>query len=96
MSESPSTASDTPPDPSPPRDYLVWGLLATALCFLPMGIVALVYGFRVGRAVGEGRDEDARRDSRRARRWLIATVVVGLVIYLVIAVVFALLGAFSR
>ena len=78
------------------RSYLSWALVATVLCFLPLGLVSLYYGLRVNRAIGEGRLDDAGRCSRIARRWLIATVVMGVLIYLLLATVFALLGAFSR
>ena len=90
-------SAPTPADAATPapRAYLGWALAATVLCFLPLGLVALFFGFRTNRAIGEGRTDDARRASRVTRRWLIATVVVGLLLYLVIAVVLALLGAFS-
>ena len=65
------------------------------LCFLPLGLIALYYGFRTNRAMLDGRDEDARRSSRTTRRWLIATTVVGLLSWLLIGAAVLLLGAFS-
>ncbi len=93
-------AEPSAPHPSagadaPPRTYLGWGLAATLLCFLPLGLVALYRGMRVQRAVAEGRLDVAARQSRSARRWLVATVVVGALVWLVIAGALALLGAFS-
>ena len=78
-----------------PRTYLGWSLAATVLCFLPVGVVALVYGIRTGNAAAAGRSEDAARLSRSARRWLVATVVVGLALWLGLAGAVLLLGSFS-
>ena len=80
---------------APPRTYLGWGIAATVLCFLPLGLVALYEGIGVDRAIADGQPELAARRSRRARRWLVATIVVGVVIWLVIGVAMAMLGAFS-
>lgn len=79
----------------PPRTYLGWGLMATVLCFLPLGLITLYYGLRTARAGTDGRLEDAVHDSHVARRWLVATVVVGVLVYLMIGATFVLLGAFS-
>lgn len=87
----------SPVDPAEPapRTYLAWALAATMLCFLPLGLVAVYYGLRVNRAVGEGRLADARHDSVIARGWLWAAIVIGLLVWTFLAVAFALLGAFS-
>ena len=91
----PEPPAESAADARPPRAYLGWSLAATVLCFLPLGLVALYYGFRTNRAVLEGRQVDAARESRVTRRWLIATIVVGVLVYLVIAATLVLLGAFS-
>lgn len=88
------TDADDQPTPVP-ATHLGWAVAATALCFLPLGLVAVYYGLRTGRAVDQGRLDDAQRDSRRGRRWLIATIVVGLVLYAFLSAVLLLLGAFS-
>ena len=93
-SEAPGGPVDSTAKPS--RTYLGWSVAATALCFLPLGIIALVFGLRTSRAVAEGRTDDARRASRVARRWLVATVIVGIVVYVFLAAVLALLGAYSQ
>lgn len=94
MSESPESPGGPPPPTA--RTYLAWSLAATALCFLPLGIVALVFGLKTNRANAEGRHDDAVRSGRVARRWLVATVVVGVLVYLLLAAVLALLGAYSE
>lgn len=95
MSE-PSVSFASAGDARVPKTYLGLGLIATALCFLPLGLITLYYGFRVGRAVADGDQERAMHDSHLARGWLAATIVIGLLIYLFIAAVLVLLGAFSE
>jgi len=87
------------PDPDPRgrtvRTYLVWAVLVSVLCFLPLGLVAVVYGLQASRAVTDGDLARARRRGRVARRWVIASLIVGILVDLVLAGVFALLGAYS-
>lgn len=88
----------TPPDAAlgqPPRDWLWWGVAASVLCFLPLGLVCLFFAVRERTAITEGRLVDARRSSRAARTWFIVTVVVGLLLWGAIAAALLLLGAFA-
>ena len=87
---------DEPSAETVPRTYLLLGLLATILCFLPTGLVALYFGIRVNKALADGRRDDANRASIVARRWLVVTAVIGLLIYAVLGSTFALLGAFAK
>jgi hypothetical protein len=77
------------------RTYLGWAVAVTCLCFLPLGIIAVVYSLRASSAVGRGDDAAATRAARVARRWIVATVVVWIGVFGVIAVALAMLGAFS-
>ncbi len=90
--------TESPDDAALPiaRTYLAWSLVATVLCFLPVGLVALYFGFRVHQANVDGRSEDAERSSIVARRWLVVTAIVGGLIYALVALVLAVLGAFSK
>jgi hypothetical protein len=91
------SVSFTPSDQThPPRSYLGAGLVATVLCFLPLGLVTLYFGLRVRQAVADGDTERAMHDSHVARGWLAATIVIGVLLYVFIAGAFALLGAFSN
>ena len=65
------------------------------LCFLPLGLVTLYYGYRVTRAMAAGDPERAMHDSHVARGWLAATIVIGLLVYVFLAAALVLLGAFS-
>ena len=74
---------------------LWWAIATTALCFLPLGLVAVVYGLRAARAAERGDDALAHRSWRVARRWVVAAILVGLAVDLFILAVLLLLGAFA-
>lgn len=79
----------------PVRTHLGWAVAVSVLCFLPLGLVAVVYGVRASGAVSRGEEERARGLGRVAGRWVVATVIVGILIDLMLIGVVALLGAFS-
>lgn len=79
----------------PVRTHLGWAAVVTALCFLPLGLVAVVYSLRAARALQAGDEAAARRSARVARRWIVATVIVGLIVDVGLLAVLLLLGAFS-
>jgi hypothetical protein len=58
------------------REYvpnnLVWAILATLLCCLPLGIVSIVYAAKVDSLVAAGDVPAARRAADSARNWAIA------------------------
>lgn len=62
-----------------PDTYLVWSVLATILCCLIPGIVAIVYSSSVSSKFYAGDVEGARRASRNAQIWVIVSVVVGII-----------------
>jgi len=88
-------APDPPAGQGRVRTHLGWAALVTAVCFLPLGIVAVAYSLASARALGAGDEARARRRARVALRWIVVTVVVGLVVDVALVAVFALLGAFS-
>jgi hypothetical protein len=79
----------------PPRTYLVWSAFTFVLFFLPLGLVAALYGFRTLRLVQAGDLAAAQVASRRARGWNIAGMVVGVVLWVFIVTGLLLLGATS-
>jgi hypothetical protein len=67
-------------------NYLVWAIVVTLLCFLPTGIVAIVYASQVGSKLAAGDVAGARDSSNKAKMWTIISAVIGVVIG---AIVFA-------
>ena len=107
-----SDYSDTPPPPppppppspygvygaqgTPPQNYLVWAILSTVLCCLPLGIASIVFSTQVNSKWAMGDVAGAQEASAKAKKFAmwgaIAGVIVG-VIYLIGTVALAALGA---
>ena len=87
-------------NPSPVvSNNLVWAILSTVLCCLPLGIVSIVYAAKVDGLVAAGNIDAARNAADTAKKWAIASVlawVVAIVLYVLLVFVFgvgsALLG----
>jgi len=94
MSETAAAEPDTPERTV--KTHLGWAVASAILCFLPLGLVAVVYAVLAHQSLALGDWATAERRARVARRWLVAAIVVGIVIDLVLAATFVLLGAFSR
>ena len=75
--------------------HLGWAVASAMLCFLPLGLIAVLYAVSANKAVGAGDLDRARRKAKVAKRWLVITIVVGLVLDLFLLAGFVLLGAFS-
>ena len=84
---------EVPSDQPRVRTWLWPSAIAAALCFLPLGIVAVIYGIRADAALGRGDYAAATRSARVARRWFVVTVVVGIIVELALVVAFLGLGA---
>lgn len=97
----PPPPGNYPPPPPPgqggygaptgqPTNNLVWGILVTVFCCLPLGIVSIVKATQVSGLWGQGRYPEAQAaadDAKKFAIWgAIAGVVVG-VIYLVFTLV---------
>lgn len=62
-----------------PDTYLVWSVLATILCCLIPGVIAIVYSSSVSSKYYSGDIEGAKRASRNAQIWVIVSVVTGII-----------------
>ena len=65
--------------PECPPTNLVWAILATVLCCIPLGIVAIVYANKVSRLYYEGDLAGARRASETGAWWCIAAIIMGII-----------------
>ncbi len=62
-----------------PDNFLVWSILATILCCLPFGIIAIVYSSKVNSLWYEGKYDEARKAASNARGWFWAAFFCGLI-----------------
>jgi hypothetical protein len=88
-------AAQAAPAAPAPRTHLVWAILVTCLCFLPLGLIAIAYAWRTSVLIGRGDLERARRTSRAAKGWAITALVVGILVDAILIAALALLGAFG-
>lgn len=81
---------------SPPDNYLVWAILSTILCCLPLGIVSIVKAAEVNTKWAVGDHQGAMKSSADAKKFAIWSAVAAAlvwVLYLLIFVVFGVGGA---
>jgi uncharacterized membrane protein YhaH (DUF805 family) len=89
----PPPYSGMPPGGEPPSNYLVWAILTTILCCLPLGIVSIVFAAQVNTKWAAGDYAGARDSSQKAKRFAIWSAVTGVVLavlYLVAMLVFGI------
>jgi hypothetical protein len=63
-----------------PDSNLVWAILVTVLCCLPLGIVSIVKATQVSGLWGQGRYADAQKASQDARKFAIWGAIAGVVV----------------
>ncbi|MDT7724196.1 MAG: hypothetical protein QOI21_772 [Actinomycetota bacterium] len=77
----------------PPDNNLVWAILSTVMCCLPLGIVAIVKSNQVQTLWFQGRPDEARKAADDAKKWAMwSAIAVGILVLLY--VVFALIMIF--
>jgi heme/copper-type cytochrome/quinol oxidase subunit 2 len=68
-----------PPGVEPPNNHLVWAILSTILCCIPVGIVSIVFAAQVNGKWQAGDYAGAQASSQKAKTWAIVSAVLGLV-----------------
>ncbi len=86
--------AQTPAGP-PPDNNLVWAILSTVLCCLPLGIVSIVFSTQVNSKWALGDVQGAHEAANKAKKWAIASAVVSLVLVVLYIVGIAVFAANS-
>ncbi|QUR66160.1 CD225/dispanin family protein [Mycobacterium spongiae] len=73
-----------------PDNYLVWSILATLFCCLPLGIVAIVKSSQVNGLWAQGRYADAQATAESAKRMVMLSAVIGVVVFVIYGIMMAL------
>ena len=77
---------------APPPNYLVWAILTTLFCCLPLGIASIVFAAQVNGKHAAGDIAGAQEASRKAKQfatWSAIAGVIVLVLYILFIVVVA-------
>ncbi|ERR1035437_367052 len=65
---------------TPPPNYLVWAILTTIFCCLPLGIPSIVFSTQVNSKWALGDVAGAQEASAKAKKFAIWAVVAGLIV----------------
>ncbi|MGH3968721.1 MAG: CD225/dispanin family protein [Mycobacterium sp.] len=77
-----------------PDNNLVWAILTTVFCCVPLGIVSIVKSTQVSGLWGQGRFAEAQQSADDAKKWAIWAAIIGAIFHLIWIIVYA--GAFSN
>lgn len=78
-----------------PDNFLVWAILSTVLCCLPLGIVAIVYANKVDGLWYAGKYDEAEDALKKAKMWTYISAGVGVasaVLYTIILLIIAMMS----
>jgi len=83
-----------PPGGAPPPNYLVWAILSTVLCCLPLGVASIVFSAQVNSKYAAGDLAGAQESARKAKLFAIWSAAVTVVLTAII-VALAIVGTIS-
>ena len=81
----------TPPTPPPPND-LVWAILSTVLCCLPLGVASIVFSTQVNSKWALGDVQGAQEASAKAKKFAIWSAIAWAILAIIYVVFFVALG----
>lgn len=96
----PSTPTSSPSSPSAtsspngkPENNMIWAVLSTVLCCVPIGIYAIICANKVDELYNAGNVEEANKQAAEAKKWAIigaAAGAVGAFLYTIIMIIASL------
>ena len=78
---------------NPPDNNLVWAILCTVFCCLPLGIVSIVKSSKVGELWARGDMAGAQKAADDARKWAIWGAVIGPILIILFWILYAVIIA---
>jgi len=78
-----------------PDNYLVWAIITTLFCCLPLGIVSILHAGKVDNLYSSGQYEAAKQESAKAKQWAVYAAITGVVLYILYFIVLALGSAYT-
>ncbi len=89
----PYGAYGPPPGPEPDNN-LVWAILCTVLCCLPLGIVAIVKSTSVSKLWAQGDYAGAQRAADEAKKWAMWGAIATVIVYVLMAIAYVVFFIF--
>ena len=84
------------PAGAPPQNYLVWAILTTLFCCLPLGIASIVFAAQVNGKYAAGDYAGAAESSAKARKFAIWSAIAGVVVDVIYVIVLVVARASSN
>lgn len=81
---------------NPPDNNLVWAILCTVLCCLPLGVVAIIKSTSVNSLWSQGKHDEARKaadDAKKYAKWGAIIAAIFWVLYVLFFVVIGIGGS---
>jgi len=75
-----------------PNNNLVWAILTTIFCCLPLGVVAIVKASQVNGLWAQGQYDQARKAADDARKWSMWSAIAGVVLAVLYVIFFVVIG----
>ncbi|MCT8339485.1 CD225/dispanin family protein [Luteirhabdus pelagi] len=69
--------------PPKPDNHLVWAILSTVLCCLPLGIVSIIKSTKVNEHYAAGHYDEAQKASEEAKKWAIWSAVAAIAVWVI-------------
>lgn len=93
----PSYGAPVPGQPmgAPPPNNLVWAILTTLFCCLPLGIVSIVYAAQVNGKFAAGDVAGAQESSNKARQFAMYSAIAGVVVIVLYIILVVAVGVGS-
>ena len=86
-----------PPGPGGPTGQpdsnLVWGILVTVFCCLPLGIVSIVKATQVSGLWGQGRYAEAQKSADDAKKFAMWGAIAGVIVAVIYVIFTLVVGA---
>ena len=83
------------PGGAPPDNNLVWAILATVLCCLPLGIVAIIKSTQVSGLWAQGQYAQAQQAADDAKKFAMWGAIAGVVVAVLYVIFILVVGAGS-
>ena len=80
------------PGGAPPPNHLVWAILSTLFCCLPLGIASIVFAAQVNSKFAAGDLAGAQDSSEKARKFALWATIAGVVIAVLYVILVLLVG----
>ena len=80
---------------TPPENNLVWAILSTVLCCLPLGIVAIVKATQVNTLWAQGDVAGAQKAAEDAKKFALWGAIAGVVVIVLYVIFFVVMGGLA-